>query len=60
MFICTIELTQVCCAGHELRMGQKRNAGRVLVGKPQRKRPVGKARLRKEDNIKTDSKVLKF
>ena len=50
----------MCCAGHELRMGQKRNAGRVLVGKPQRKRPVGKARLRKEDNIKTDSKVLKF
>jgi hypothetical protein len=35
-------------------MGEKRNIYRVLVGKPERKRPVGRPRFRWEDNIKMD------
>jgi hypothetical protein len=34
------------------RNGEKRNAYRVLLGKPERKRPLGKARLRWMDNSK--------
>ena len=35
-------------------MEQPRNAYRVLVGKPERKRPLGRPRRRWEDNIKMD------
>ena len=35
-------------------MEQFRNAYRVLVGKPERKRPLGRPRHRWEDNIKKD------
>jgi hypothetical protein len=41
-------------AGHVARMGEKRNAYRVLVGKPERKRPLQKPRRRWVDNIKMD------
>ena len=41
-------------AGHVARMEQFRNANRVLVGKPESKRPLGRARRRWEDNIKID------
>jgi hypothetical protein len=34
--------------------GEKRNACRLLVGKPERKRPVGRPRLRWVDNIRMD------
>jgi hypothetical protein len=33
-------------------MGQKRNAYRISVGKPEGKRPLGKSRRRWVDNIK--------
>ena len=35
-------------------MEQSRNAYRVLVGKPERKRPLGRPRRRWEYNIKMD------
>ena len=35
-------------------MGQGRRVYRVLVGKPEGKRPLGRPRRRWEDNIKTD------
>jgi hypothetical protein len=33
-------------AGHVARMGEKRNAYRILVGKPEGKRPLGRPRHR--------------
>jgi hypothetical protein len=39
-------------------MGERRGAYRVLVGKPDRKRPLGRRRLRWEDNIKMDLKAV--
>ena len=41
-------------AGHLARMEQSRNAYRVLVGKFESKRPLGRPRRRWEDNIKMD------
>ena len=41
-------------AEHVARMEQFRDAYRVLVGKPESKRPVGRPRRRCEDNIKMD------
>jgi hypothetical protein len=35
-------------------MGEKRNACRILVGKPEGKRPLGRPRRRWVDNIKMD------
>jgi hypothetical protein len=39
-------------AGHVARMGVGRGAYRVLVGRPEGKRPLGRPRRRWEDNIK--------
>jgi hypothetical protein len=39
-------------AGHVARTGEKRNAYRLLVGKPEGKRPLGRPRRRWEDNIR--------
>jgi hypothetical protein len=36
------------------RNGEKRNACRILVGKPEGKRPLGRLRRSWEDNIKMD------
>jgi hypothetical protein len=41
-------------AGHVARMGEKRDAYRILVARPERRRPLGRARRRWEDNIKMD------
>ena len=39
-------------AGHVTRTGDRRGVYRVLVGKPEGKRPLGRPRRRWEDNIK--------
>jgi hypothetical protein len=41
-------------AGHVARMGEKMNVYRLLVGKPEGKRPLGRPRRRWIDNIKMD------
>jgi hypothetical protein len=41
-------------AGHVARMWEKRNAYRLLVGKPEGKRPLGRQKRRWVDNIKMD------
>ena len=40
--------------GHVARMREVRGVHRVLVGKPEGKRPLGRPRRRLEDNIKMD------
>jgi hypothetical protein len=41
-------------AGHVARIRERRGVYRVLVGKPEGKRQLGRSRRRKEDNIKTN------
>jgi hypothetical protein len=41
-----------------IRIGEKRNAYRILVGKPEGKRPLGKPRRRWVDNIKMDLREI--
>jgi hypothetical protein len=38
--------------GHVARLGEKRNVYRLLVGKPEGKRPTGRPRRRWVDNIR--------
>jgi hypothetical protein len=39
-------------------MGEKRNAYRILVGKPEGRRPLGRSRCRWVDNIKIDLREI--
>ena len=41
-------------ATHVARMEEGRGVHKVLVGKPEGKRPLGRPRRRREDNIKMD------
>jgi hypothetical protein len=45
-------------AGHVAQMGGKRTAYRILVGKPEEKRPLGRPRCRWVDNIKLDLREI--
>jgi hypothetical protein len=45
-------------AGHVARMGEETNVYRVLVGKPERKRPFRRQRRRLEDGLKFDLKEV--
>jgi hypothetical protein len=45
-------------AGHVARMGEKRKGYKVLVGKPEGKRPLGRARRRWEDGIRMDLREI--
>jgi hypothetical protein len=45
-------------AGHVARMGEKGNANRLLAGKLEGKRPLGRPRLRWVDNIRMDLGVV--
>jgi hypothetical protein len=44
--------------GHVARMGEGRGVYRVLVGRPEGKRPLGRPRRRWEDNIKLDLREI--
>jgi hypothetical protein len=45
-------------AGHVARIGEKRNAYRILVGKPEGKRPLGRPRSGWVDNVKIDFREI--
>jgi hypothetical protein len=47
-------------AGHAARMGEKSNAFRIFVGKPEGKRPLGIPRCRWVDNIKIDLRKIEW
>jgi hypothetical protein len=40
--------------------GEKMNAYRILVGKPEGKRPLGRPRRRWEDNIRMDLREIRW
>jgi hypothetical protein len=44
--------------GHVTHMGQIRNAYKILVRKPEEKRPLGRCKPRWEDNIKIDFREI--
>ena len=46
--------------GHVACIGERRGLYRVLVGKPEGKRPLGIHRRRWEDNIKMDFQELEW
>ena len=41
-------------AGYVACVGESRGTYRVIVGKPEKRRPLGRPRRRREDNIKKD------
>jgi hypothetical protein len=45
-------------AGHVARMGEERNVYRVLMRKPEGKRPLGRPRRRWEDGIRMDLREI--
>ena len=53
-----LKSTPLRWAGHVARMQQSRNAYRVLVGKPESKRPLGRPRRIWEDNIKMNLREM--
>ena len=53
-----IKSRRIRWVGHVARVGERRGVYRVLVGKPERKRPLGRPRRRWEDNIKMDFQEL--
>jgi hypothetical protein len=53
-----IKSTRMRLAGHVARMGDGRGVYRVLVGRPESKRPLGRPRRRWEYNIKMDLREI--
>jgi hypothetical protein len=53
-FITIIKARRMRWAGHDVRMGEKRNAYRLLEGMPEGRRPLGRPRRRWLDNIRMD------
>jgi hypothetical protein len=47
-------------AGHVARMGKKRNVYRILVGKPEGKRPLERPGRRWGDNIRMDLREIEW
>jgi len=50
----TISVAIIYGAGYVALMGEERGVYRVLVGKPEGRRPLGRPRRRRVDNIRTD------
>jgi len=52
--VLVIKLRRMRWAGHVARMGKERGVYRVLVGKPEGRRPLRRPRHRWVDNIRMD------
>jgi hypothetical protein len=57
-FVRVIKSRRTRWAGHMACMGEVRGVYRVLVGRPEGKRPLGRPRRRWEDNIKMDLREI--
>ena len=49
-----IKSRRLRCAGHVARMEESRSAFKMLTCKPTGKRPLGRPRRRREDNVRMD------
>jgi hypothetical protein len=58
--IITIKSRRMRWAVHVARMGENRNANRILVGKPEGRRPLGRPRRKWVDNIKMDLREIEW
>jgi hypothetical protein len=56
--ISVIKSRRIGWAGNVARMGEKRNAYRILVGKAERKSQLGRPRRKWVDNIKMDLREI--
>jgi hypothetical protein len=56
--IWVINLRRMRWAEHVAHMGERRGAYRILVGRPEGRRPLDRPRHRWEDNIKMDLKEV--
>ena len=54
IILCVIKSSRKRWAGHVARMGEERGVYRVLLGKPEGRRPLGRPRRRWVDNIRVD------
>jgi hypothetical protein len=55
-----IKTRRMRCAGHVARIGEKRNACRILVGKPEGNRTLGRQGCVWVDNIKMDLREIRW
>jgi hypothetical protein len=55
-----VKPTRMRWAGHVARVGKGRNVHRVLVGKPEGKRPLEKPRRRWEDGLRMDPREISW
>jgi hypothetical protein len=53
-----IKSRRIRWAGHVARMGEDTKVYRVLVGKPEGKRPLGRPRIRWKDGIRMDLRTI--
>jgi hypothetical protein len=53
-----VKSTRMRWAGHVARMGEERKMYKVLVGKPEGKRPLGRPRRMREDAIRMDLREI--
>jgi hypothetical protein len=55
-----IKSSRMRWAGHVARMGEESKVYRVLVGKPEGKKQLGRLRRRWEDGIRTDTEEIRW
>jgi hypothetical protein len=55
-----IKSRRMMWAGHVARMGKRKGVYRVVVGRPEGKRPLGRPRRRWGDNIKMDIREIRI
>ena len=59
-FVCIVKSRRLRWAGHVTRMGKERGAWKLLVGKPEGKRPGGRPRMRWENIINHDLREIDY
>ena len=53
-----IKSRKLRCVDHVVRMGEERRVYRILVGKPDGKRPIERPKQRWRDNVEMDQKEI--